>query len=322
MYGKTVRRRRALLLVLVVLSLILLTAYFGESSGGGLHSVQRGFMTVIAPIQDGANTVLKPVRSVVDWFGEVAKAKDERERLRREVARLRQKTIDAQAAVREAGQLRKLAHLERANSLASFRPVAANVVAQSHIAWYQTINIDKGSSDGIAVDDPVRNDEGLIGKVTQVAPNAAQVSLITDSAVEVSARLAGSGQPGMVQPKVGDPEELLMQYLPANTTVSRGETVVTSGTIVAGYESLFPPGIPIGTVTSVNEESAYVSVNVRPAVQLGNLEVVQVLTQVQGSSLAKVSSSLAKLPLNQGVQSGAGGAPPGAEVAQVEGKGG
>ena len=47
-----------MLVLLVVLSIILLTAYFGESSGGGLHSVQRGFMTVVSPIQDGANAVL------------------------------------------------------------------------------------------------------------------------------------------------------------------------------------------------------------------------------------------------------------------------
>jgi len=44
-YDKTVRRRRLVLALLVVLSLILLTAYFGEASSGGLHSVQRGFLT-------------------------------------------------------------------------------------------------------------------------------------------------------------------------------------------------------------------------------------------------------------------------------------
>ncbi len=58
MYDKTVRRRRAVLALLVVLSLILLTAYFGESSEGGLHSVQRGFLTVVSPIQEGANKAL------------------------------------------------------------------------------------------------------------------------------------------------------------------------------------------------------------------------------------------------------------------------
>lgn len=322
MYGKTVRRRRALLLVLVVLSLILLTAYFGESPGGGLHSIQRGFMTVISPIQDGANTVLKPVRSVIDWFGEVSKAKDERDRLRREVAKLRGEAIAGESALREASHLRRLVHMEQANALSKYRPITANVVAQSHIAWYQTVNIDKGSSQGIAVNDPVLNDEGLVGKVTAVAPEAAQVSLITDSAVEVGAKIAGSGAPGLIQPKVGDPEDLLLQYLPTGAKVASGDLVVTSGTIVAKYESLFPPEIDIGTVTSVNEESAYTSVNVRPAVQLGNLEVVRVLTQVPGSRLAKVSSSLARLPAPRGGEGAQTTPPSGSEYAQLEGKGG
>ena len=76
MYDKTVRRRRAVLALLVVLSLLLLTAYFGEASGGGLHGVQRGFLTVVSPIQDGANKALKPVRDLFGWFGDTLHAKE------------------------------------------------------------------------------------------------------------------------------------------------------------------------------------------------------------------------------------------------------
>ena len=60
------RRRRAVLLALVVCCLVLLTAYFGESSGGPLKSVQTGAMEVFAPVQEGANRALKPFR---DLFG-------------------------------------------------------------------------------------------------------------------------------------------------------------------------------------------------------------------------------------------------------------
>ena len=89
MYDKTVRRRRAVLALLVVLSLILLTAYFGESSEGGLHSVQRGFLTVVSPIQNGANKALKPVRDLIGWFGDTLHAKGQRDELRKQVDRLR-----------------------------------------------------------------------------------------------------------------------------------------------------------------------------------------------------------------------------------------
>ncbi|MGH2842047.1 MAG: hypothetical protein ACRDKL_00470, partial [Solirubrobacteraceae bacterium] len=69
MHDKTVRRRRAVLVLLVVLSLLLLTAYFGEAPSGRLHGVQRDFLTVVSPIQDGANKALKPVRDLFGWFG-------------------------------------------------------------------------------------------------------------------------------------------------------------------------------------------------------------------------------------------------------------
>ena len=81
MYDKTVRRRRAVLVLLVALSLLLLTAYFGEAPSGRLHGVQRGFLTVVSPIQDGANKALKPVRDLFGWFGDTLNAKSQRDKL-------------------------------------------------------------------------------------------------------------------------------------------------------------------------------------------------------------------------------------------------
>ena len=72
-----------------------------------------------------------------------------------------------------------------------------------------------------------------------------------------------------MQPKVGDPNDLLLQYLPArHARPTAASTCVTSGTVASPDDSLYPPGIPIGQVTSVNEESAYTSVNVHPLANL------------------------------------------------------
>lgn len=316
MYGKTVRRRRMILALLVVLSIILLTAYFGESSSGGLHSVQRGFMTVVSPIQDGANAVLKPVRGAVGWFGEMLKAKDERNQLRHELAQLRKSVVAERSARKGEEERHGVANIDRHVQLSGYTPVDAEVVQESANIWYQTIGIDKGSSEGIAVNDPVINGEGLVGKVTAVAGEAAQVSLITDSKFWVSARIAGDRAAGMLQPKVGNPSDLLLQYLPSNTQASENQLVETSGTVESPYESLFPGGIPIGTITSIESESVY-RVNVRPAVELHGLDNVQVLTIAPGSRLANLSSGLASLPLSRG---GEQGAAPGTGFAQVEGK--
>jgi rod shape-determining protein MreC len=82
-YKQSVRRRRAVLGLLVALSLILLTAYFGESAGGGLHALQRGVLQVLAPIQEGANRALKPVRDLAGWFGDTLHARSQRDQLRK-----------------------------------------------------------------------------------------------------------------------------------------------------------------------------------------------------------------------------------------------
>jgi rod shape-determining protein MreC len=295
-YDKTVRRRRAVLALLVVLSLILLTAYFGESSGGGLHSVQRGFLTVVSPIQNGANKALKPVRDLIGWFGDTLHAKGQRDELRKQVDRLRSEVIANESEKHSYHELLTLYQLDSQLSVKDYHPVTATVVAKSPNVWYSTVTIDKGESSGVHVNDPVINGEGLVGKVAQAASDGAQVTLITDSSVGVSARIGTSNATGIVQPKVGDPNDLLLQYLPANTRANRGEYVLTSGTVSSPDDSLYPPGIPIGQVTSVNEESAYRSVNVHPLANLHNLDVVQVLTASRGSLPSSISRLTSELP--------------------------
>jgi rod shape-determining protein MreC len=304
-YDKTVRRRRAVLVLLVVLSLLLLTAYFGEAPGGRLHAVQRGFLTVVSPVQDGANAALKPVRDLFGGVGDTFHAKSQRNQLRKQVDKLRKELVADQGEKRSYRQLLGLYHLDQL-SVNSYHPVTATVVAKSPNIWYSTVNIDKGSASGVGVNDPVVNAEGLVGKVGQVTSDGAQVDLITDSSMGVSARIGTSGATGIVQPKVGDPSALLLQYLPANTPALAGEYVVTSGTLSSRDDSLYPPGIPIGQVTSVNEESAYRSVNVHPIANLHNLDVVQVLTVGRGTRAAGLSSLASRLPPGQ--STGASGA--------------
>ena len=318
MYDKTVRRRRAVLLLLVVLSLILLTAYFGEAPGGRLHSLQRGFLTVLSPVQDGANKALKPVRDAFGWIGDTVHARGQRDQLRKQVDKLRREVIANQTDRASYRELQALYHLDNQLNVSNYRPVTATVVAKSPNIWYSTVTIDKGEGSGVRINDPVINGEGLVGKVTQVASDGAQVSLITDSTMGVSARLGTTPATGIVQPKVGEPNDLLLQYLPPSTQANRGDYVVTSGTVSSPDDSLYPPGIPIGQVTSVNDESAYRSVNVHPLANLHNLDVVQVLTAARGSAPSRVSKLATSLPAGQTAVGGAAG--PGALASTRTGK--
>jgi rod shape-determining protein MreC len=306
-HDKTARRRRAVLVALVALSLILLTAYFGESPSGRLHDVQRGFLTVVSPIQEGANAALKPVRNLFGWFGSALHAKHQLAEVRKQNARLRSQLLARIDDERGYKQFLRLYKLDGGLHLSDYRPVAAEVIAQPANLWYATVNIDRGSSAGVQVNDPVIDDEGLIGKVTAVAPDGAQASLITDSAVAVSAMINETRAPGMVYPKVGEPNTLEIKYLPANTSVVVGDYVVTSGTISSKGASLYPRGIPIGQVSDVGEEAPYKSVEIHPLANLHGLETVQVLTAPEGSAPARAQRVNAELPSEPSSEAGAGG---------------
>jgi rod shape-determining protein MreC len=303
-YDKTVRRRRAVLALLVALSLILLTAYFGEAPSGSLHSVQRGFLTVVSPIQDGANKALKPVRDLFGWFDGMVHAKSQNAELRKENARLQREVVAEQAEKRSYKELLDLFHVDQLG-VNDYHPVTATVIGKTPNLWYSTVDIDKGESAGVRENDPVIDEDGfLVGKVAETAPDGALVDLITDSSMGVSARIGTSKATGIIQPKVGDPNDLLLTYLPAGAQANNGEYVVTSGTVASPDDSLYPPGLVIGQVTSTGEESGYESVNVRPIANLHELDIVQVLTSVVGSQPAQLSSLVSNLPA--GRQSGAG----------------
>ncbi len=286
MYDKTVRRRRAVLALLVVCSLILLTAYFGESAGSPLHSVQRGFLEVVSPVQEGASRALKPVRDLFGWFGDTLDAKGERDKLRKELEQARKEAIANEAAAREAEQLRKLVGLDEQLDASQMGPVTARVITRSPTLWYSTVSINKGTGDGVRVDQPVINGDGLVGTVTAATGNSAIVTLLTDHTSGVSARINESGVAGVVQPAVGNPNDLLLQYIRRGDRIAKGQTIVTAGSTSQRYESLFPPGIPIGRVTKVDDQEldVYQRVHVKPFAQLRSLDVVQVLTNPHGDA--------------------------------------
>ncbi|MDP9345224.1 MAG: rod shape-determining protein MreC [Actinomycetota bacterium] len=292
MYDKTVRRRRAVLALLVACSLILLTAFFGESSGGGLHSVQRGVLEVVSPIQDGVGRVLKPVRDLFGWVGDTLDAKGEVKSLRKERDALRAQAVQAQADVRENAQLKAQLKLNDTAGIADDGPVQARVTGQNPSLWFSQVTINQGSSAGVRVDQPVMNGAGLIGRVAEVGSSVAVVSLITDQSTKVGGRVnessrGGGGVNGIVQVQAGRPTDLVMRGITATDVVAPGQTIVTTGTLskVGRFQSPYPPNIPIGRVTKVDDVgSDSQTVHLVPFADLHRLELVQVLTRPQGGA--------------------------------------
>lgn len=279
--AKTVRRRRAVLGLLVVCSLILVTASFGDS-GGPLRSIQRGVVEVISPIQEGASRSLKPVRDLFGWIGDTFEAKGENEDLRKERDRLRAQVAAGRTAALENRQLRGMLQLDQRAELERYQPVTARVIARSSIVLSTTINIDKGSSAGIRVDQPVVTGAGLVGKVTFVGSGYSIVTLLTDHRIGVTAKVGESGVGGVVESAVGNPRTLILKYTRRSDRVDEGQMILTAGTRSNDpkLQSLFPPGIPIGEVTRVEEPGTDAQeVFLRPFVDVGRIDFVQVLTE-------------------------------------------
>ena len=164
--------------------------------------------------------------------------------------------------------------------------MTARVIARSPTSWQSTVQIDKGSGSGIEEDMPViapggDGGGGLAGKVTSVAGGTATVTLITDESSAVSAQVMPDGAAGIVKPTVGDPSDMLLDFIEKGRPVSTDTTVITSGSRSDRFESLFPRGIPIGTVTEVDaeERELYQRVHIEPFADLHRMDFVQVLTQ-------------------------------------------
>ena len=278
---KVVRRRRAVLGVLVVLSIALLTVYFGESAAGSLHDFSRGAQAAFSPLEKGVSIVFKPVRNLANSTGDFFHAKKQNKQLKKEVRVLRQQLAQNQTAVHDLAELRTLNHLTQdASFTAGAKLVTARVIERSPTVWYSTVVISRGSGSGISVNDPVIAAGGLAGRVSAVTGGTARVTLITDESSHVDAEAMPGGAKGIVDPEVGNPDDLLLDYLQRNANVAPGQTVVTSGLVSSGLQSIFPRGIPIGRVKRVDPSELETDqrVHIQPYANLRSMDYVQVLT--------------------------------------------
>jgi rod shape-determining protein MreC len=265
------------LALLIVGSFVLLTVTYGQGSDG----MQRGVSAIFSPIQSAADRALKPARDLVNWFDETFDAKGRNERLQGELEVAREEAVRAKAALAENEQLRKLVDLDDSGAIPTgYTPVTGRVIARSPTVWFADVLVDVGSGDGVEVDDPVVNGDGLVGTVAAVSGGSARVRLIADHLSAISAKIVPSGVQGVMKPSVGDPEDLILDFLDSEKLVGKGQSVVTAGWRATGIESGYPPNLPIGEVVeaSLLEQEAQQQVHIRPFADLRDLDLVQVLT--------------------------------------------
>jgi rod shape-determining protein MreC len=273
-------RARLVAAVLVLVSLALITVYFRESEDGALHGAQRIGLSVAMPFEVAGERIARPFRDAWGWASDLVGAKDENEKLRKEVEELRQKVIQQQTAVSENARLKALLQfVDGPNFPSGFDGVATRVVGRPPSAYNQEVLIAAGSSSGVQRNDPVVTKDGLVGLVTDVTSNGAKVTLLTDQASAVSAAVLESGAAGIVRHGPSDSSALILDRVSKDELVSEGDLVITAGWRSGKLESLYPRGIPVGTVKSVGQQDVdlYKRIQVTPLVSFDSLAEVIVL---------------------------------------------
>lgn len=277
MYRKQLRRRRAVLALLVLSSFVLLTATYGQGSGG----LQQGVATIFSPLEKGADRALKPARDLVNWFDETFDARGENKRLREQLAEAQTNKTEGEVAIEQNNQFTGLLGINRSGAIPpGYGRVTGEVIGKSPSTWYATVQIDVGSGDGVAVDDPVINGDGLVGHIASVTGGSSVVTLITDPDSRVSGKIARNGTQGVVTPVVGDPHDLTLDFLDTAKDIERGQSVVTAGWRGDDGSSHYPPNLLIGMVTKapLSVQEAAQKVHLEPAADIANIDFVEVLT--------------------------------------------
>ncbi|MGA3197319.1 MAG: rod shape-determining protein MreC, partial [Terriglobales bacterium] len=190
--------------------------------------------------------------------------KQEIEHMRLEQARLSQ----------DADQARRLQSLLAFKEQFISQTMAAQVIGSSGSELSRSVYIDKGERDGIKPDMAVISRDGIVGKVLRVYGSTSLVLLIDDQTSGVGSILDKSRLQGILRGTSSG--EVVLEKVMSDENVPVGEKVLTSG-----GDSIFPKGLPIGTVTKVSPGSdLFLNIRVRPAADLSRLEEVLVVTQV------------------------------------------
>lgn len=256
-------RSRFTLLLLILTSITLLTLdYRGFRP---IDSIRSGVMAVFSPVGDAVSSVSSPFGSSDE---ELVRQNED---LRRQVEELQGQVATGEAARRELEELQRQLDLPFVGQ----NPVVrARVVSGAIANFDDTIEIDKGSDDGIDKGMAVVSGGGLVGQVVRTSGDRSVIKLISDRGFRVGVREAGAPGLGVVQGQ-GDEFRLKATEFDVNADLAEGDILVTSG----ASRSLFPPDVPVGTVQSVttNEQALLKEAEVRPLANLADLTYVTVI---------------------------------------------
>jgi len=312
---------------LVVLAAILFAQIVGlavqvrrPTQMGETRIIRLWAISAVTPLEKAAIHAQNWVQSLWKNYAYLRGVRRENRELRAEIDRIK---IEQARLNEDAGMARRVQALLAFKEQYVDSTVAAQVIGTSGSEQSRVLYIDKGSKDGIKSDMAVITPTGIVGKIVQVFPDAAQVLLINDQFSGVGGMLKDSRLQGIL--KGSQSGATTLQYIMADEKVTPGEEVLTSG-----GDRIFPKGLPVGKVVSVEPgKDLFLNIRVVPAARLDQVEEVLVVTKItekmpDAKDLAPVRASdiLAdRLPTvhSKPATDAAGNPKPGANVAAPAG---
>jgi rod shape-determining protein MreC len=247
------------LLVVVSVGLIVI----GKADILLIERARTDLNDALAPVFGAIAQPLSAVASAVRRFGDHFVVYEENQRLREENARLLQWQEVAQRLETENDELRQMLH---------FTPqgvrgyITGRVIANSGGAFLRNVLIDVGDRQGVERGQAALGGEGVAGRVTEVGTRASRVLLLTDLNSRVPVVLQDTRERAVLAGDNTSRPRLL--YLPEKSAVQVGDHVVT-----AGSGGIFPPGLPVGAVSSIDGGV----VRVEPEAELSHLDYVRIV---------------------------------------------
>ena len=266
-----------LLFVLTVLCILLMLLTFGTGVINKPLNTVVGYCVI--PFQQGVEKAGSWLRGRSQELVQIRSLLDENQRLKEEVAVLTEQNTLLQQDKYELSKLRELLELDE--QYEAYDKVGARIISRDNGNWYSTFVIDKGTDDGLALDMNVIADGGLVGRITAIGPNWAQVTSIISDNANVSAKTLVSSDTMIVS---GDLEAMkegvirFSQLVDSQNNVGAGDKIVTSH-----ISDKYLPNIMIGYVYSIESDpnnltkSGYIS----PAVDFEHLEEVLVILETK-----------------------------------------
>jgi rod shape-determining protein MreC len=274
-------RRKGFWTILVTVLVLLTIMQLSSSHQRVMTGLEKLVRQSYAPLQSGLDRLQQglihtqiKLAGGTDLHARIDKLQSENDRLSLENMQLRENKA-------EVDRLRSLLAYQQYHQ-DEYQLEAAQVIARSPNNWYQTLTIDKGSDSGLAVNMPVINPYGLVGKVVSVSGNTAQIWLITDREMALGVILQETRESRGIVEGLGDSATLRMINIPYYSRVSEGEIVVSSG-----LSEIYPPGLQIGLIRNIKKDAngLVLSATVEPSVDFDQLEEVLVIKKYLGQAV-------------------------------------